>query len=146
MPTRVFEAIVTRWDAQSLADTFKGEIWFDEQPAGRDNPFPFVRMSSLGGSSDFWTTDSEFQQQLIQLKIFYRKVDGTNPLAAVGALMRTLHTAMDFAPLSIPSSEGHVLLMEPIRFDVKREPDPDIWSGVIDYMVKRRKAANYSPG
>lgn len=143
MSTRVYEAIVSRWDAKSLGVTFPGGLWYDSAPAGED--YPFVRITSLGNVPTSWTSTSEHREQSVQFSIFYEETTGMDPVSAVGTLMRTLDAAISFAPLSITSSAGHVYDTRRTRDNIERDPQERIWMGVIDYVIMRRLAVNYSP-
>ena len=103
-------------------------------------------MSDLGTTSDTWTTNSEIQQTRIQLTIWYRDDIQSDPVTQVGALMRTLNDALQFAPLVVPSTEGHVLEMRPTREQMLPDDDDDrVYRADIDYRVLRRKSVTYSP-
>jgi len=143
MSTRVYEAIISRWDSQSLGDTFTGGIWFEVAPAGTD--YPFVVLTSLGNVPTLWTSDNEYREQNVQMSIFYEKTTGTDPVSALGSLMRTLDDAMLFAPLSIAASAGNIYDVRRMRDDLRKDPEPNIWQGIIDYRIMRTKTATYSP-
>lgn len=143
MSTRVYEAIISRWDDQSLGSTFTGGVWFELAPAGTD--YPFVVITSLGNTPVRWTSSNEYRAQSVQMSIFYEETTGTDPVSALGTLMRALDDAMCHAPLSIPASAGTVCDVRRTRDNISKDPEPNIWQGVLDYRIMRTKSVDYSP-
>lgn len=143
MSSRVYEAIIARWDAQSLDDSFPGGIWFSVAPSGA--AYPFVQLVSLGNVPVSWTSSSELRAQDVQLSIFYEQTTATDPASALGALMRTLDDAISHAPLSIPASAGHVYGVRRTRDEIRQDPAPGVWHGLLEYRVMRRAPVDYNP-
>lgn len=144
MSTRIFESIVSRWDDKALNVPFPGGVWLGRSP--KKETWPYVVMSDLGTTSDFWTSSSEFQSTRIQLTIWYRDSIQSDPSIEIGVLMRKLNDALRFAPLVVPSTEGYVLEMRPTREQTLPDDDDDrVWRSDIDYRVRRQKSVNYNP-
>jgi len=139
MSSRIYQAIVSRWDAQSLDTDFPGGIFFSRHPTGSGKSWPYVVFYSLGNFPKGFTSSSEFRTQTIQFSIFYKEDNATDPVLSVGALMRTLDTAFMEAPLSVAS--GEVLSFRRTRDDLFADPEAEgVWVGQIDYTGLRRVA------
>jgi len=137
MSVRVFEAIVSLWDANSLGDTFGGGIHFRKAPASTS--FPYVVMVPVSAARSGRTSASKYIDQRVQLSVFYKAADSVDPVSQLGTLMRTLDPVMDDAELSIPASEGHVFSLDAESEMVHEDPAPDVYHGTLNYMVRRRK-------
>lgn len=137
MSSRLYQAIVSRWDDQSLDTSFPGGLYFGRAPA--KSTFPYVVMYSLGNVPRGFTSQSEFRNQFIQFTIFYKEDNSTDPVISLGTLMRTLDTAMMEAPLAVAS--GDVLTFRRTRDDLVADPEAQgVWQGQIDYAAIRRVA------
>ncbi len=142
MSSRVPEAIVTRWDAQSLDATFPGGIWLGGAPSG--TVFPYAVFFDLGEFPQGWSTNSVFVNHLLQFDIFLEEDNTNDPGSLLGTHVRTFKAAMDFAPLTMPAGEGHV---EETRWGSTRitKEDQGIWHAQLDYTIRRRKPIDPSP-
>ena len=133
MSTRLFEGIVTKWDADSLDATFPGGIWY--RRADGNVAWPYVVFTPVANTTRSWSSEHEYRDQVVQFTIFYQE-DGTNdPISALGTLLRTLLASMDGVTLA---SGGAVMSARRARDDIIEDPSEDgIWQGQLDIRYMR---------
>lgn len=142
MPHRVFAAIVSKWDANSLNNTIAGGIWFPEAP--KSVGFPYAVMTSVGDFTNFWTSHGEYSNHEIQLDIYYMEDGTTDPGGAVGLLMEAVDAVLklNHGQLSIPSAAGNVLCLRNLLRNIEKNDEEErVWRGILSYEIKRRRAA-----
>jgi|GEM_PF-5331711 len=151
MPSRVYEALATRWDAKSaLAAAFPGGIWKDRAPP--KTTYPYVVVTGAGFGSRGFTSGNEdggahYWDQRVQMLIFWKEDESSDPVSAVGTLMRTMDANIQEAPLSIPASEGHILRLQKVGWHepTMEEEEDRIWTGGYDYEAQRREIVDLDP-
>ena len=136
MPSRLPEAIVTRWDAQALGTTFTGGIHFEEAP--EETAFPYVVMTMRATGDETHTNTSKFRGESVQLMVFAKEGGVLDPVSQMGTYLRTLEAAFDGVTLSMPSSEGY-FLVSTVGSMVITPVDEDVWAGTIDVSQERRR-------
>jgi hypothetical protein len=135
---RVFEAVKSRWDAQSLGSTFTGGMWGQSARIPKDTAFPYVRLVSLGKAPNAWSTDSQYSSSGVQFSIFYKEDGSTDPLLGLRALAETLKAAFpDDVALTVASAGGDFLHMRVTGEDFVEEED-GTWHYFLSYTVERR--------
>jgi hypothetical protein len=145
MPDRLFSAIVTEWDGDSLGSTFTGGLWFGTVPEGTS--WPYVVITDLGNALRFMTSgdesnEVEFRAHAFQMSIFWKE-DGVNdPVVQVGSLMRTLDSTMQSnnRTLTVPSDEGSIYDVRCTRQEIiEADEDDRVWQGQLDYSASRQR-------
>ena len=144
----LFEALVDRWDSQSLgaAGTFDGGVWGLQ--AGANASWPHVVVESVFNSPDQWSSHGEFRIHEITFHTYVKdKVSSSTVFDEVGRLQKVLMAAFDFAPLTVGSGEGTILQMRRTGDTIILEdsPDGDVYHGLVTYEVHRVLSVNFSP-
>lgn len=140
MSTRIYEAIVTAWNASALPSTFIGGLWFGE--AKRATNYPYVVMTSLGNATKGWTSHTEIRNEPVQFSIYVREDGANDPVLTVGSLLRSLESFIKNNSFSISSSDGHTLSARRTSDDIRKDPHTDkVWIGQLDVMFLRDKPA-----
>lgn len=140
MSTATYQAIIARWDAQSLDSVFGGGIWASEAPP--ETPWPYVVFSRVSSAPDGWSTNSEVRDEQFQFDIWYLEEINTDPLYAVGRLLDSLKSAYEYAPLLIGGEPS--LICRRLGEDIQLDGD-GVWHARIDYRIRHTRTVNYGP-
>lgn len=136
----VIDAIVTRWDGESLDDTVAGGLHLDEVPKGTS--LPYAVLTDFGESTRERASTAtagraaHYRARQVQVRIH----NNTGP-AALAVLADAVHAALEYAPLSL---SGGSLIYCRLNANVF-EDDPDhengrMWAGTYDIVHRVEQA------
>jgi len=148
MPDRLFSGLKTAWDVGSMSTTFTGGLHFGPT-AAEDTSWPHVTMMDLGNALRFATSggessQAEFRNHAFQMTIWWKEDGVTDPILAIGALMRTLDAWMQSHNTTLfrSASEGYVIEVTNADERIMEADDERVWQGQIDYNARRVKNVN----
>lgn len=136
MPSRLRDAIVTRWDDQDLGDSFPGDLWFGKAP--ESVVYPYCVLTGDEEVPTLWTSTSKFRDVDLVFNAFVEEQDRVDPATTLQVLLDAIEDAFDdFTPLIVPATAGHVITGRCGAMHIF-EAEERVWQGTIDYALKRR--------
>lgn len=139
----VYQALITRWNAQNLDDLFPGGIWFGEAEPGVD--WPYAVFVGAGNGDGTLVEGTEFRDHLIQISLYFKSDGLTDPVITFGGILDTVVSKLFQAPLSI-SGSGQVLYCRRTREDIRKDPENrQVWIAEADFKIRRTQAYDSNP-
>lgn len=131
----VYTALMTRWNAGTVKNSFPGGLWYREAKAR--TTFPYAVVAPLPHNPSMHTSNSRTHRGGFQITIF-SKEDGTNDPASVsGALQKALVDDLHNATLTLADSNLMSLRSGPQTLPEAVGASHGVWRCVASftYMV-----------
>lgn len=147
MPDRLYSGLYQAWDTDNMGNTFAGGLHMGKAPEG--TAYPFVELIDLGMSLAFKTSgnakgQSDFKNHEFQVNIWAKDDGSTDPIVALGTLMRAFDTFVqnNNRTLFTSATEGSIYAVDCLDERLFETEDDEIKQGQLDYRARRVKAVN----